>query len=112
MNNPKQVLLIIFSLILCFSSNAKPNDQGYPIPYPEDAKVFAEFTDKLPAVLNYFTDHTEQEVIDFYQEKYGKVNSREIKRGRLTLYFSHNEKQLRVIISPQSKKLQIDVFLK
>lgn len=116
MNNLKQHLLImISSILLCLSSNgvsANQSDNSYAIQYLEDAKIFAEYTDKLPAVINYFTDHTEQEVIAFYQEKYGEVNSREIKRGRLTLYFSDEAKQLRVIISPQGNKLQVDVLLK
>lgn len=115
MNIQKQLLLIIMGLLLTLSSNesdAFENDEMFTIPYLEDAKIFAEFTDELPAVINYFTAHNEQEIIRFYQGKFGDAISSDMKRGRLTLYFNHEDKQLRVVISPQGKKYQVDILLK
>jgi hypothetical protein len=115
MSFQKQLLLIIMTLLLSSilnESNANQNDEKYPIPHLDDAKVFAQFTDELPAVINYFTAHSEQEIINFYQEKFGEASSSEMKRGRLTLYFNHNDKQLRVVISKQSNKNQVDILLK
>lgn len=113
MNIQKQ-LLIIMGLLLTLNiseSDAFENNEVFVIPYLADAKVFAEFTDELPAVMNYFTAHNEQEIILFYQEKFGNAISNEMKRGRLTLYFSHEDKQLRVVISPQGKQYQVDILL-
>jgi len=76
-----------------------------------DARVFAEFKDKMPAVVNYFTKNTEQEVIAFYQNTYGKAEQQERKRGRLTLNFNHKQNMIRVVISQQNKMRQVDVIV-
>ncbi len=81
------------------------------IPKVDDAQIFAEFTDKLPAVANYFTSATEVDVIAFYQAIYGEANSQERKRGRLTLYFSDEQHITRVVISQQNNKRQVDVLV-
>ena len=81
------------------------------IPILEDAKVFADFSDKLPAVINYFTSASEEEVIDFYQQAFGESLSQERKRGRLTLKYQEAEKIMRVVISPQNNKRQVDVMI-
>jgi hypothetical protein len=115
MNIQKQLLLAVMSLLLiitCKEVNALQSDESHPIPYLEDAKIFAQFTDELPSVINYFTAHNEQEIINFYQERFGEAKSSEMKRGRLTLYFNHNDKQLRVVISKQGTKFQVDILLK
>jgi len=81
------------------------------IPTMSDARVFAEFKDKMPAVVNYFTKNTEQEVIAFYQNTYGKAEQQERKRGRLTLNFNHKQNMIRVVISQQNKMRQVDVIV-
>lgn len=111
----KSSFLIVITLLVCLSSNqisALENTEQYNIPYLEDAKVFAEFTNELPAVVNYFTAHNEQEIVNFYQEKFGKAISSEMKRGRLTLSFNHEDKKISVIVSQQGKKHQVDILLK
>jgi len=77
----------------------------------DDAVIFADFSDELPAVINYFTSYSEQEILDFYQALYGEPNNSEIKRGRLTLHFSFQQRAYRVIISQQNKKRQVDVLV-
>ena len=81
------------------------------IPIVEDAKVFAEFTGSLPAVTNYFTNASEAQVIDFYQNAFGEASSQERKRGRLTLQYTEGEEAKRVVISQQNKKRQVDVIV-
>jgi len=81
------------------------------IPTMSDARVFAEFKDKMPAVVNYFTKNTEQEVIAFYQGEYGKAEQQERKRGRLTLNFNHKQNIIRIVISQQNKMRQVDVIV-
>lgn len=81
------------------------------IPILEDAQVFAEFTDSLPAVINYFTLASETQVIDFYQQAFGEAHSQERKRGRLTLKYAEGGEAMRVVISQQNKKRQVDVII-
>lgn len=81
------------------------------IPMLNNATVFADFTDDTPAVLNYFTSATEQKIIDFYQEHFGEATSQEKKRGRLTLTYQQENRTMRVIISQQNNKRQVDVIV-
>ncbi len=87
------------------------NNGVIDIPVLDDAQVFAEFTDSLPAVVNYFTQASEAQVIDFYQQAFGEAHSQERKRGRLTLEYSEGEEAMRVVISQQNKKRQVDVII-
>ncbi|GAA6204470.1 hypothetical protein [Thalassotalea sp. SU-HH00458] len=115
MNNQKHFIMILMSFLLCLpsiESQAQEANSNYAIPFMDDAKIFAQFTHELPAVMNYFTAHTEQEIIAFYESNFGKATSSELKRERLTLYFTHHDKQLRVIISQQDKKNQVDILLR
>lgn len=76
-----------------------------------DAQVFADFTDDMPAVLNYFTSATEEIVVDFYQQHYNGFLKQERKRGRLTLTYQQDNHEVRVVISQQNKKRQVDVIV-
>jgi hypothetical protein len=81
------------------------------IPVLKDAQVFAEFSDALPAVINYFTQSTEAQVIAFYQQAFGDAHSQERKRERLTLKYQSGEEKMRVVISQQNKKRQVDIII-
>ncbi len=81
------------------------------IPILEDAQVFAEYTDAFPAVINYFSHASESQVIDFYQKAFGEPLSQERKRGRLTLKYSEGLEAMRVVVSQQNKKRQVDVII-
>jgi len=87
------------------------NNGVIEIPVLKDAQVFAEFSDKLPAVINYFTQSTEVQVINFYQQAFGAADSQERKRNRLTLQYHQNEEMMRVVISQQNKKRQVDIII-
>jgi hypothetical protein len=87
------------------------NNGVIEIPVLKDAQVFAEFSDKLPAVVNYFTQSTEAQVIEFYQKAFGEVDSQERKRNRLTLQYHQAEEMMRVIISQQNNKRQVDIII-
>ncbi|WP_448211135.1 hypothetical protein [Colwellia sp. MEBiC06753] len=80
------------------------------IPVLTDAKVFAEFTDQLPAVVNFYTHATEDEVIAFYANYYGEPVDEQRKRGRLTVIYYHNDIATRVVISEQDNYRQVDVL--
>ncbi len=81
------------------------------IPVLENAQIFAEFSDTLPAVLNYFTTAAEPQVIDFYTQAFGEAYSQERKHGRLTLKYMQAEEIMRVVISQQDNKRQVDVII-
>jgi hypothetical protein len=81
------------------------------IPVLENAQIFAEFSDSLPAVINYFTSSAEPKVIDFYKQAFGEAYSQERKHGRLTLKYTQAEEIMRVVISQQDNKRQVDVII-
>jgi len=85
-------------------------DGSTQIPIIKNAKVFAKLVDKMPAVVNYFTPATEQELISFYQQALGEVIVQERKRGRLTLAFISDLYATRVIISEQNNARQVDII--
>lgn len=101
-------------LLASFSISAVANE---PLPIKidiaklPDAQVFAELNDAYPAVINYFTSINQAEIIRFYVENYGEVLQQELKRERLTLNFNHAETKIRVIISKQNNKQQVDVLI-
>lgn len=80
------------------------------IPVTGDARVFAEFVDKLPAVVNYYTRLSELEVIEFYSESFGEPVSQERKRERLTVTYLSGDISTRVVISEQDEQQQVDVI--
>lgn len=116
---PKSLILspALFLLMMSFSSSAQTTStvdkmmDKVNIPVIEDARVFAKFDDKMPAVINYFTANSEDSVIDFYNKSYGEPEDRERKRGRLTLNYRQGKQQIRVVISPQNKMRQVDVIV-
>jgi hypothetical protein len=77
----------------------------------EDGRVFAQFDDKFPAVINYFTIATETALLNFYQENYGKPITHERKRGRLTVNYLTERQQIRVVISQQNSLRQVDIIV-
>lgn len=80
------------------------------IPVVADARVFAEFIDKLPAVVNYYTRFSELAVIEFYSESFGEPVSQERKRERLTVTYLLGDISTRVVISEQNEQQQVDVI--
>jgi len=127
MKAPKnfQLLALLFSIFISQNAIAQPLPftplMTEPLPPTlagriyiftmDDADIFYQYQQKLPSVVNYFTGHSEQEIVDFYITKYGEPESKEIKRGRLVLYFLVKDNYVRVIISTQNKKRQVDVLM-
>jgi hypothetical protein len=119
MNNKKsrKLSLFISAVLLSFSTNiyaledSGASTNNIVIPMMANTRVFADFTDELPAVLNYFTSATQKQIIDFYQQHYGEYLSQETKRGRLTLTYQQEKQSIRVVISQQNKKRQVDVIV-
>ena len=116
-NNSSKFSLFISAILLSFSTSSyaiedsEPSTNSIIIPMMDNAQVFANFTDEIPAVLNYFTLATKEQIIDFYQQNYGEFQAQESKRKRLTLTFQQDEHSIRVIISQQNNKRQVDVII-
>jgi len=102
--------VFLSSLVFCKLAFAKPAEEII-IPVMAKAQIFAQFTDKLPAVINYFSKAPEQTIIEFYQTHYGKPEKKERKRGRLTLTFINQKNSIRVVISKQNRVHQVDVLV-
>ena len=81
------------------------------IPILEKSKVFADFRDELPAVINFYTKQSEDDVVNFYQKAYGEPVSQQRKRGRLVLKYRHKDKNIRVIVSKQNQYQQVDIIV-
>jgi hypothetical protein len=119
MNNKNSRILSLFvsAILLVFSTSIfafEDNDAtkgSVIIPMMTNAQVFADFTDDVPAVLNYFSSATKEQIIDFYQQHYGEYLSQEEKRKRLTLTYKQKNHSIRVVISQQNKKRQVDVIV-
>ena len=119
MNNmiSSKYLLFIGAILLSFSVNihaleeSEVQNKSVIIPIMANAQVFAELTDKLPAVVNYFSNASEEQIIDFYQQEYNGFLSQERKRGRLTVIYEQEMHHIRVVISQQNKKRQVDVIV-
>jgi hypothetical protein len=108
----KYSLLTGVTLLTLSSITFAANDtNSVSIPTLKEAQIFADFTDAMPAVLNYFTPATEAQIISFYQQSYGEAISQERKRGRLTLSYLTKEQTVRVVISQQNNKRQVDVIV-
>lgn len=104
------VVLSLSTLVLA-DNTENSAENSVSIPTLDNAQVFADFTDELPAVLNYFTLATEEQIIDFYDQNFGDSISQEVKRGRLTLTYKKEKQAIRVVISQQNNKRQVDVIV-
>ena len=82
--------MVSFSISAKSLNADKSTMEKVNIPVVEGARVFAKFDEKTPAVINYFTAVTEDDVIAFYNESYGEPLQRERKRGRLTLHYQQD----------------------
>lgn len=110
---PSKYALLVGAALLTMSTMTLANNNVEPVSIPmmDNAQVFADFTDDIPAVLNYFTTATEEQVIEFYQQQFGEAISQERKRGRLTLSYLQDKQMMRVVISQQNNKRQVDVIV-
>jgi len=115
--NSNKLPLFISAILLNFSASiyalegSEASTNSVTIPMMANAQVFADFTDELPAVLNYFTRASEEQIIDFYQQHYNGFLTQERKRGRLTLTYQQEKHSIRIVISQQNKKRQVDVII-
>jgi hypothetical protein len=115
--NSSKFSLFVSTILLSFSTciyaleESQADTNNVIIPMLTNAQVFADFTDDLPAVLNYFTSASEEQITNFYQQHYSDAISQKRKRGRLTLTYQQKKHTIRIVISQQNKKRQVDVII-
>lgn len=107
----KQSMVATFVCISTFSTNVYAEETPVSVEIVPQANVFADFRDEYPAVVNYFTELSEQEILSFYQAQYGEALTQERKRDRLVSTFSSEESNLRIVISTQGKVQQVDILV-
>jgi len=110
----KYLLLIgttLFSLSAATFEKNEVKTAHIAIPIIENAHVFAELTDDIPAVLNYYTTAQEEVISAFYQKSYGEPISNQRHREHLTLVYQISQQTIRVIISQQNNKRQVDIIV-
>jgi hypothetical protein len=107
----KTLMFSMFCSALLSSAVHAANDNGVSIDVMSDARVFAQYDEEIPAVINYYTKKSEQNVIDFYRGKYGSPSFSQRLKGRLTQKFMHDGKHFRVVISQQDNYRQVDVIV-
>jgi len=96
--------------LLSFGCYGEATGDSFDIPTLEATNIFAH-EQSLPAVVNYYTKSTVEEISAFYVASYGEITMQETKRGRLMLKFNSGMHKVRVIISDQNKMRQVDVIV-
>jgi hypothetical protein len=103
---------IFFSVNTITFAKNETNKNNIVIPVIDKAQIFAELTDGTPAVLNYFTESTEDQIIDFYKNNYGSALFNEKKHNQLILVYKQASQTIRIVISQQGNKRQVDIIVK
>jgi len=106
------ICTIFFSVNTITFAKNETNKSNIVIPVIEKAEIFAELTDGTPAVLNYFTESTEDQIIDFYKDNYGSALFNEKKHNQLILVYKQASQTIRIVISQQGNKRQVDIIVK
>ena len=106
------ICTIFFSVNTITFAKNETNKSNIVIPVIEKAEIFAELTDGTPAVLNYFTESTEDQIIDFYKNNYGSALFNEKKHNQLILVYKQASQTIRIVISQQGNKRQVDIIVK
>lgn len=81
------------------------------IPMVTDAQVFSKFNDKYPAMVNYFTKNSFDEITSFYSDQFGSPISEQTVYGRLELKYEHMQQTIRVIVAKQKAHREVDVLV-
>lgn len=106
-------LVAVFSLTLLlglFSSISHAKD-FYQIPLPTDAREFARLDSKMPAVMSFFSQQNASDLREYYIQQLGQPNSEQTLYGRENLYFTVNNKQVRILISSPNNWRQVDIMV-
>lgn len=104
-------IAIATTLIFTSTNIAASDNHQIDIPKPVDAQVFASFTDEIPAVVNYFSKQSKQDLLAFYQNVYGKPIKQTTEYGRLTSHYQTDKQTIRIAISQQNNARQVDVLI-
>jgi hypothetical protein len=102
----------MFTLITLLSGFSQANAaEDLSTSVMDDARIFAQFDQEIPAVVSYFTKYTEIDIVRFYSDIYGKPIDSKTIRERLELTFVNTQHNIRIIISQQDKLRQVDILV-
>ena len=101
---------LLSATLISTSANATDTEK-VTIEVMNDAKIFAQFDDEIPAVINYFTKSNETSIVNFYKEKYGQAITSNRRKGRLEKSFVKDKHNIKIIISEQNSFRQVDVLI-
>ncbi|SET12192.1 hypothetical protein [Thalassotalea agarivorans] len=111
MNLFKSLKLVVVFCASMVSFSTLANDHAISIAKLDDAQVFAEYTDELPAVLNFYTSADKDTVLEFYQTQYGEAIKQERKYDRLVVNYAVSGQAIRLVLSKQDDKTQVDIIV-
>lgn len=106
------ILITVLTAVsgISFTASSSANE-FYQVPIPAQAREFARLDNKLPAVLTYFSQQSTAALHDFYLQQLGQPDNEQTIYGRLHLYFTVDQKQIRILISEQNDWSQVDIMV-
>lgn len=110
----KTLLAFSFCVLSTLSIAEEVQDTGslnIDIPVLADGQIFSQFSDSYPAMVNYFTLNSFEEVTQFYSNQFGTPLSEQTVYGRLELTFEHMQQQIRVIVAKQENHQEVDIII-
>ncbi|WP_445426354.1 hypothetical protein [Alishewanella sp. HL-SH06] len=81
------------------------------IPLPDDAQEMARLETKMPAVLHYFSQQTQQDLLLFYITALGEPNQQKTLATQKQLYFFREQQQIRVVIAERNGWREVSVMV-
>lgn len=107
-----RVKRIVFTLVfffLLFPAQAAYNFSEWP--RADDAREFARLDTKLPAVMSYFSQHSQTDLAQLYRQAFGTPQQERSRYGQLELQFKQSPHHVRIIISTQQQWQQVDTII-
>ena len=105
------IAAIIFNLSAISMASEINKSPIITVPVLKDAHIFADFTDTLPAVVNYYTLATKEQIITYYSQQFGKPISQQNTQNYLTLLYQQEQKMIRIVLSQQENQRQVDIII-
>lgn len=107
----QRIALFCSALLLLGANSQLMAADFYQVPLPADAREFARLDAKLPAVMSYFSQQSMSSLQQYYQQQLGAPRNSQMVHGRLNLYYSVNQRSVRILISEQHDWRQVDIMV-
>ncbi|WP_018690569.1 hypothetical protein [Algicola sagamiensis] len=108
----KKLTAILLSLGIMMFSSASNAEQFEGIELPDDFQTSATLAGQYPAVLSGFLKMPIMSVLDYFKEGMGDPEFNEEQFSYYHLYYTVNEKKVRIIVSDQAEGwTQVDIMV-